>query len=73
MGCRGRCWYQAFGPRRLMWCSDWPASVPHTSYGDTLRMLEEVEDPGSGEQLFPAPDLDWIRGGTAREWWRTGV
>jgi len=71
------CWglltrvYQAFGPRRLLWCSDWPVSVPHTSYGDTLRMLEEVEDPESGERLFSDPELEWIRGGAAREWWCT--
>jgi L-fuconolactonase len=71
------CWgllariHRAFGARRLMWCSDWPVSEPHTAYRDTLRMLEEVEDPESGERLFPGPDLAWIRGGTAREWWRT--
>lgn len=50
----------AFGARRLMWCSDWPVSVPHAGYGETLRMLEG---------LFPPAELAWIRGDSAREWW----
>lgn len=53
----------AFGSRRLLWCSDWPVSVPHASYRETLAML----DP-----LFTPEELVWIRGGTAREWWPTG-
>lgn len=59
----------AFGARRLLWCSDWPVSVPHTHYGDTLRLLEEVRSTDSGEPLFPLTELAWIRGGSAREWW----
>lgn len=49
-----------FGARRLLWCSDWPVSVRHATYGETLEMLDGLFSPG---------ELAWIRGDSALEWW----
>ncbi len=49
---------KAFGPRRLMWGSDWPGVVMREGYGNALRFCM---------QNFPAKDKDkeWVFGKTA--------
>lgn len=51
---------EAFGARRLLWCSDWPVSVPHAGYGETRTMLDGLFSPG---------ELPWVLGESAAEWW----
>ncbi len=52
---------QAFGPRRLMWGSDWPVCLLASEYGRWLATAEALVADDS------ASDRDWIFGGTATE------
>jgi L-fuconolactonase len=51
--------YDAFGPRRMMWGSDFPASARREGFGNALRFTMEYL---SGKSL---DDLVWIFGRTA--------
>jgi L-fuconolactonase len=33
--------YEAFGPQRLMWGTDWPVSSKHASYAQTLAVVRD--------------------------------
>ena len=33
--------HQAFGPQRLMWATDWPVSLPHATYAQTLSVIRD--------------------------------
>lgn len=36
-----RAFYEAWGPRRMVWASDYPASAPHITYRQSLEVLRE--------------------------------
>lgn len=51
--------YEAFGPRRMMWGSDYPPVSGREGYGNALRLtMAELASKS-------ADDRDWIFGGTA--------
>jgi predicted TIM-barrel fold metal-dependent hydrolase len=55
--------YQAFGPRRVMWGTDWPVCLARATYPQTLQVVRE-------EMRFIArEDLEWVLGGTALKLW----
>jgi predicted TIM-barrel fold metal-dependent hydrolase len=55
--------YDAFGPDRLMWGSDWPLVERYCGYGRALALYrEEIE-------FLSDDDRRWILGGTARRLW----
>ncbi|MFJ7074140.1 amidohydrolase family protein [Streptomyces sp. NPDC098781] len=45
---------EAFGPRRLMFGSDWPVSTLAASYGQVLDAARAVTDESDHEQIFEA-------------------
>ncbi len=55
--------FDAFGPRRMMWGSDWPLVVRDESYRNALRFTMEQMTFCSRD------DLDWIFGNTALTIW----
>jgi len=51
--------YDAFGPQRLMWGTDWPAVESYCEYGRALALYrDEIK-------FFTDDDRRWILGGTA--------
>lgn len=52
-----------FGPRRLMWGSNWPMQVPNPSYGERLEAVH-TQLPGLTDQ-----ERQWILGRTAFSLW----
>ncbi|MDR1387432.1 MAG: amidohydrolase [Propionibacteriaceae bacterium] len=57
-----RAFYENWGPRRLVWASDWPSLLPHHSYRQAVQLLVDQAD-------FIAPDhLELIRGGNLAAW-----
>ncbi len=55
--------YDAFGPRRLMWGSDWPAVETFCGYAKALSLYrDEIK-------FFNDDDRQWILGGTALKLW----
>ncbi len=55
--------YQAFGPRRIMWGTDWPVCLSNTEYD---RPLPSVRD----EMTFITDeDMEWVLGKTALQLW----
>ena len=53
-----RAFYETWGPRRMVWASDYPASTPHITYRQSLEVLRE-------HASFIAPaDLPLMLGGT---------
>jgi predicted TIM-barrel fold metal-dependent hydrolase len=52
----------AFGPKRVMWGTDWPMVEKYCSYAKALALYRDVLD-------FPAEDRRWILGGTALKLW----
>jgi L-fuconolactonase len=58
-----QCVYQAFGPQRLMWSSDWPVCLPHATYAQTLSVVRD-ELP-----WLTAADREWILGKSALRLW----
>ncbi|MEW6755179.1 MAG: amidohydrolase family protein [Candidatus Latescibacterota bacterium] len=60
--------YRAFGPRRLMWCTDFPWIVEEPGYAKLAQMIDH-HLPG-----LPAPERELIMGGNAlRVWWGEGT
>jgi predicted TIM-barrel fold metal-dependent hydrolase len=54
---------QAYGARRLMWGTDWPMCLQHTTYGRTLSVVRD-------EMGFLTPeDREWVLGKTALQLW----
>ena len=60
--------YQAFGPRRIMWGTDWPVCLSHAEYGQTLSVVKE-----EFSKFIAAEDMEWVLGGTARSLWSFGA
>lgn len=58
-----RC-YDAFGPQRLMWGTDWPVCKQWTTYEDTLRVVRD-DMPFLNED-----DKSWILSKTVERVWR---
>jgi len=56
--------YDAFGPERVMWASDWPVSLARASYAQTIAAFRDEMS------FFNADDRRWLFGGTARRVWR---
>jgi predicted TIM-barrel fold metal-dependent hydrolase len=55
--------YDAFGPSRLMWGTDWPLVEGYCGYAKALALYQ-------GEiRFFTAEDRRWILGGTAQKLW----
>ena len=53
--------YDAFGPERLMWGTDWPAVEDYCGYGRALALYrDEIK-------FFNDDDRRWILGETALE------
>jgi predicted TIM-barrel fold metal-dependent hydrolase len=58
--------YDAFGPERLMWGTDWPVVEQYCGYGRALALFrDEVK-------FFTDEDRRWILGGTALRLWPSG-
>jgi predicted TIM-barrel fold metal-dependent hydrolase len=58
--------YDAFGPRRLMWGTDWPAVEEYCGYGRALALYrDEIK-------FFNDDDRKWILGETALRLWPFG-
>jgi predicted TIM-barrel fold metal-dependent hydrolase len=57
----------AFGPKRLMWGTDWPVSTPYLGYGDIVALYRDHLD-----FLSPA-DRAQILGRTVQEVWPFGL
>lgn len=55
--------YDAFGPERLMWGTDWPLVEQYCGYGKVLALYRDEID------FFTDEDRRWILGGTARKLW----
>jgi predicted TIM-barrel fold metal-dependent hydrolase len=53
-----RAFYENWGPRRLLWGSDFPSALRHVSYRQALEVLREQAS------FIAPPDLPWILGGT---------
>ena len=55
--------YDAFGPQRLMWGTDWPGIEQYCGYGRGLALYrDEIK-------FFNEDDRRWILGGTAARLW----
>jgi predicted TIM-barrel fold metal-dependent hydrolase len=55
--------YDAFGPRRLLWGSDWPLVERYCSYARALALYRDEIG------FFTAEDRRWVLGGTALRLW----
>ena len=55
--------YDAFGPQRLMWGTDWPLVEQYCSYGQALALYRDEI------QFFNDEDHRWILGETALKLW----
>lgn len=56
--------YEAFGPKRLMWASDWPMSEQKTTYSSTLSSVRD------DMKFLNDDDRSWILGKTAERVWK---
>jgi L-fuconolactonase len=59
--------YHAFGPRRLMWATDWPIIEDRSTYAKALTVVRDEM------KFFDADDLRWVLSGTVERVWRFGV
>ena len=58
--------YRAYGPRRIMWGTDWPVCLKNTTYEEALRAVRD-------EMKFIAPgDLEWVMCKTVLRLWSFG-
>ncbi len=55
--------YDAFGPDRLMWGTDWPISGNKLTYGQALELVRDEMD------FLTTEDKDWILGKTIERLW----
>ncbi|WP_216599873.1 amidohydrolase [Sphingomonas sp. AP4-R1] len=57
----------AFGPKRLMWGTDWPVSLPYRGYADIVALYRDHLD------WLPPEDRAQILGKTVQEVWPFGL
>jgi L-fuconolactonase len=55
--------YDAFGPRRLMWGTDWPLVENYCGYAKALALVQDEM------KFLDADDKRWILGGTVERVW----
>jgi predicted TIM-barrel fold metal-dependent hydrolase len=55
--------YDAFGPQRLMWGTDWPLVERHCGYARALAVVRDEM------KFFNDDDKRWILGGTVEKLW----
>ncbi len=55
--------YDAFGPKRLMWGTDWPVCLPHTTYARTLAMVRDEM------KFLNEEDKSWMLSNTVEQVW----
>ncbi len=55
--------YDAFGPRRLMWGTDWPLVENYCGYAKALALVRDEM------KFLNAEDKRWILGGTVEQVW----
>ncbi len=55
--------YQAFGPQRLMWATDWPIVENHSTYPKALSVVRDEM------RFLQADDLQWILSKTIERVW----
>lgn len=55
--------YEAFGPKRLMWGTDWPISNKHSSYAQTLAVVRD------GMTFLNNEDKRWMLSKTVERVW----
>ncbi len=58
--------YDGFGPRRLLWGSDWPMSERNTTYASTLSSVRD------DMKFLNEDDKAWILGKNAERIWKLG-
>jgi L-fuconolactonase len=56
--------HQAFGPQRLMWATDWPVSLAHASYAQTLSVVRD------DMKFLNEDDKSWILSKTIDRVWK---
>jgi predicted TIM-barrel fold metal-dependent hydrolase len=56
-----RAFYESWGPRRMVWASDFPSSLAHMSYGESLDVLREHAP------FIEPKDLICVLGGTLED------
>jgi len=59
--------YHAFGPRRLMWATDWPIIEDRAKYEQALTVVRDEM------KFFNADDLRWVLSGTIERVWKFGA
>jgi L-fuconolactonase len=55
--------YDAFGPRRLMWATDWPIAKERATYAQRIDVIR------SGMPFLNDEDKRWLFNGTVRKVW----
>jgi L-fuconolactonase len=55
--------YDGFGPKRLMWGTDWPICLKQLTYAQAVELFRDRMD------FFSAEDRKWILSGTVRQVW----
>jgi L-fuconolactonase len=55
--------YDAFGPQRLMWATDWPVCETHTTYAEALKLVRDDMN------FLNAEDKSWILSRTIERVW----
>ncbi|MBM3785860.1 MAG: amidohydrolase [Acidobacteria bacterium] len=55
--------HQAFGPQRLMWGTDWPVSLPHATYPQTLAVVRDEM------KFLNDDDKHWMLSKTVEKVW----
>ena len=56
--------YDTFGPKRLMWATDWPVCLPHASYPQTLQVVRDEM------KFLNEEDKSWILSKTIEQIWK---
>lgn len=56
--------YQAFGPQRLMWATDWPMSLAHATYAQTLSVVRD------DMKFLNDEDKSWMLSKTVERVWK---
>jgi predicted TIM-barrel fold metal-dependent hydrolase len=56
--------YHAYGPRRLMWATDWPIIEDRSTYDKALTVVRDEM------KFFNADDLRWVLSGTVERVWK---
>ena len=59
--------YHAYGPRRLMWATDWPIVEDRSTYARAIGVVRD------DMKFFSAEDLRWVLSGTVERVWKFGA